>query len=250
MYNNITYILFIVYFFQIIYTYNINETILYTYNNITTYDAKEEYIYIYKYSISKERVLNIKNDQFYTSYYCKNDNCISVDNKYRKPFIEFPDENGNIKLYITTTLSNNTVKSYNNFPAQSILNNNVYISDNCTNDSQCLSNKCIDNCCIFNDKVPIVHCDNIYLGYRKSYMYCGKAYLDNCTIDEECSSQICYNETCRMQLHGPSDSDTMPTDTFIYCYYSSLLIIIILIIICCCCCRRRIKKLNNNKLIE
>ena len=52
MYNKkIILFLYIVYFFQIIYTYNTNETVLYTYNNITTCDSTVRFIYIYESSI-------------------------------------------------------------------------------------------------------------------------------------------------------------------------------------------------------
>ena len=34
--------------------------------------------------------------------------------------------------------------------------------EHCTTDSQCLSNKCFDKCCVFNDETPVVHCDDIY----------------------------------------------------------------------------------------
>jgi len=58
--------------------------------------------------------------------------------------------------------------------------NEIYISINCSNDSDCLSNKCFNNYCIFNEKNPIVNCDDIYTGNRKSYMYCGKPADDIC----------------------------------------------------------------------
>ena len=96
-------------FIKIIYSYNMNETVIYTYNNITTSNAKEDFIYIYKNSLSKEIVLKIT-DEFYNSYYCKNDICVLMDNEYLKPFIEIPDKNGNIKLYISKTYTYEYVK--------------------------------------------------------------------------------------------------------------------------------------------
>jgi len=178
MYNKkIILFLYIVYFFQIIYTYNTNETNeteLYTYNNITTCDEVGEFTYIYKHSISKERVLNIT-DQFYNGYYCKNDICVLTDNSYGKPFIEIPDINGNIKLYISETYSYEFIELKN--PPTKICYRNTCISYKFNNDSECLYNKCFNNYCIFNDKAPIVHCDNIYLGNHKSYTYCVKRIM-------------------------------------------------------------------------
>jgi hypothetical protein len=249
MYNkSLILTLCIVYFFQIIYTYNINETILYTYNNITTHPKAGNFIYTYKSSLSKERVLNIT-DEFYGGYFCKNDICVSMDYLYKKPFIEIPDKNGNINLYISQTYSYEYLKLYN--PRNKNCYDNTCISFNCNSDSECLYNKCVDNYCMFNDEAPVVHCDNIYLGHRKSYTYCGKAYGDICNNDDECSSRICSGKgqsTCNSQTNGPSDSETMPPDSFLYIFYSSCLILIIISIITCCCCyRRRNKKLSHKK---
>jgi len=147
MYNKkIILFLYIVYFFQIIYTYNTNETVLYTYNNITTCDKVGKFIYIYKHSISKERVLNIT-DQFYNGYYCKNDICVLTDYDYSKPFIEIPDINGNIKLYISKTYSYEFNKSKN--PPTKKCYGDICISYKCNNDSECLYNKCFNDYCIF-----------------------------------------------------------------------------------------------------
>ena len=61
------------------------------------------------------------------------------------------------------------------------------ISFECNNYSQCLYDKCVNGYCIFNENAPVVHCNNIYLGLRKSYMYCGKAFNDKCNFENECS---------------------------------------------------------------
>ena len=37
-------------------------------------------------------------------------------------------------------------------------------------------------------KNPVIHCDDIYIGNRESYMYCGKPVSDMCINDNECSS--------------------------------------------------------------
>jgi len=248
MYNkNIFLILHIIYCFQVIYARNKNNTILYTYNNITTHYNIEQFVYTYKNnSISKNEVLNIKNKS-YIGYFCKNDLCISMDYRYEKPFIEFPDENGNVNLYIMQTLSYKAIESDNNFRNKTCIHNDC-VSHNCNDDSQCLYNKCFNNYCIFNDKAPIVHCDSIYLGYGKSYMYCGKAYEDVCNNDDECSSKICSNGFCNLQMYGPSDNE-MPPDSFFVIYYS--IVFISLTSILCCCCRsyrRHKNQLKNSEL--
>jgi len=78
-----------------------------------------------------------------------------------------PDINGNIKLYISETYSYEYIKLKN--PLIKRCYHNTCVSYKCNNDTECSYNKCFNNYCIFNDKVPIVHCDNIYLGNHKSY---------------------------------------------------------------------------------
>jgi len=48
-------------------------------------------------------------------------------------------------------------------------NTDYYISYKCTTDSECLSNKCSNNYCVFNEETPIIHCDNIYI-YNLHYL--------------------------------------------------------------------------------
>jgi len=101
------YVLFIVSFIvKIISTFNLNNKIIYTYENITNFEKKkkkkkEDFIYLYKDSNirTKDDVLGIY-DEYYISYYCKNDICAYMDYQYSKLFIEIQDKNGNISLYI------------------------------------------------------------------------------------------------------------------------------------------------------
>ncbi|KAL6612695.1 hypothetical protein U3516DRAFT_548880 [Neocallimastix sp. 'constans'] len=177
---------------------------------------------------SKEEVLKI-NDEYYISFYCKNETCILVDFDYTDSFIEFPDENGEITTYIVDTCTYDNIKLNNCF------------SKKCTTDIQCLSNKCIDEHCAFNEETPIVHCDDIYVKSgcnRSSYMHCGKPYGDLCKVDDECSSKCCIEGTCRIQSYGPSDSNGSICSIIIYTFifiFLFILLIIISIIICCCC---------------
>jgi len=87
---------------------------------------KEDFIYIYDKEkvLSKEKVLNLTN-VFQTSYYCKNDTCVLVDNKYSKPLVEIPDKSGKIILYNTYTCTHDNAISNN-----------------------CIDHKCIDNLCL------------------------------------------------------------------------------------------------------
>jgi len=242
--HNKNILLFIIYYFQVIYALNVEETILYTYNNITSYDKKYSYIYTFTNSISKDELLNITDSGFYQSHFCKNDICVKTDNQYEKPFIEIPDKNGNVHLYISRTFLYKDIKL--KIPLDGRCSNDACISYKCNNDSECLYNKCIDNLCAFNDEAPVVHCDNIYLGHRKSYMYCGKAYGDTCNNEDECSSKFCKENICGLQVLGPSEGEGI--NELATTFYSLLIIIIIfLICICCCCCHCRKKRLINRK---
>ncbi|ORX41832.1 hypothetical protein BCR36DRAFT_587695 [Piromyces finnis] len=146
--------------------------------------------------LSKKEVLNITNE-FFISYYCKDDICVKTDNEYKEKFVEIPDKNERVIKYIVDTCS-----------SEEIINGRCF-SEKCISDAHCLSNKCIDSHCAFNEETPIVHCDDIYIGVKKSYMHCGKPYGDTCKTDDECSSKKCglYDGLCRMQAEGPHDDE-------------------------------------------
>ena len=103
--------------------------------------------------MNKDEVLKLT-DEFYISFYCKDDICVSTNYDYSETFIELPDKNGNKIKYIVDTCNQNNLQECNTF---------------CTTDSQCLSNKCFKNKCIFNNETPVVHCDDIYNSVRSSY---------------------------------------------------------------------------------
>ena len=74
--------------------------------------------------------------------------------------IEIPNNKREIIKYITDTCRINNIND---------------CKTNCTTNLECLSNKCFNNKCIFNNENPIVHCDDIYDSNKiSSYMYCGK----------------------------------------------------------------------------
>jgi len=175
--------------------------------------------------VKKEEVLKITNE-FYISFYCKDDICVSTDYDYSEKKVTIPDKNGNRINYIVSTCSESKIKQ------------NKCSSEECNSDSQCLSNKCFNHHCAFNEDTPIIHCDSIYssdklsFNSRISYMYCGKPYGDKCQSDDECSSRICTEDgTCNMQSKGPSDSDG--TSPALFISFTIVIIIVIIIIIYC-----------------
>ncbi|KAG4092228.1 hypothetical protein H8356DRAFT_1082390 [Neocallimastix lanati (nom. inval.)] len=184
---------------------------------------------------TKEEILKMK-DNYYTNYYCKNDICVGEIHIYNDNFIDIPDENGNITKYNVGTCT------------QDYIDTDDCNGSECSEDSECLSNKCYKNHCIFYDETPIVHCSNIYKRRwfldPTVYMYCGKAPDDTCNEDNECSSKHCANNTCQSQTDGPSDSDGVQS------YFEALIIIGVLIIViiiaiiigCCCYNKKKYKK--------
>ncbi|ORX78048.1 hypothetical protein BCR32DRAFT_247470 [Anaeromyces robustus] len=212
----------------------------YNYNNITSFQYYKDFVYLYNNDTvrSKEEILKYT-DIYHTGYYCKNNICVHTDdNEYFRHFIEFPDNNEHIKLYITTTFPYEYIKEdnyFNKFCTSRYEDIECCVSVQCEYDSQCLSNKCMNNHCIFNDNNPIEHCDSIYsynqfLDRRTSYIHCGKPYLDSCENNDECSSKKCAeNKICLMQLDGPSDSEGLIMKVYVG---SAMFVIIIITIIC------------------
>ncbi|ORX61227.1 hypothetical protein BCR36DRAFT_365806 [Piromyces finnis] len=125
-------------------------------------------------------------------------------------FIEIPDEKDNKKVYISMAHSYNDFKKYNYITFEH-LRKNIYTSYKCTSDSQCLTNKCIEGVCIFNEENPTEYCTDIYINLllRSSFMHCGKVMGDLCEKNAECASRVCnpYTKTCGHPPLGPSDSD-------------------------------------------
>ncbi|ORY76425.1 hypothetical protein LY90DRAFT_630252 [Neocallimastix californiae] len=118
--------------------------------------------------MSKEDVLKIK-DEKYTSFYCKNDICVKTDPLYDDKTVEIPDEHGNVTTYIVDTCNIQAAQ------------NNDCPSMECNTDSDCLSNKCVNKHCVFNNKEPMIHCEDIqgpdFLFIKgELYMHCGKAW--------------------------------------------------------------------------
>jgi len=174
--------------------------------------------------LSKDEVLKITNEK-YIDYYCISNICSFSSND---SFVEFPDENGNLKEYIHSSC---------NYQNKSNCN-----GEKCTKDIQCLSNKCIDNYCRFNEDIPIIHCEeipsyNFFHNDYYSYIHCGKLFRENCNTNDECSSMLCGKGTCSKMTNKYSDN--------INSVYSVSIIIIgtflLLIIACCCSCYKKIK---------
>ncbi|KAG4096893.1 hypothetical protein H8356DRAFT_942043 [Neocallimastix lanati (nom. inval.)] len=105
---------------------------------------------------------------------------VEVSFDYIESVIKIPNENRNLVSYIVATCRYDkaVIEEWENYTRS--VDGVEYISI-CRNDSECLSNKCFDNYCIFNEEVPIV----------SSNMCCSKPTDDICNNDDECSSKYC-----------------------------------------------------------
>ncbi|OUM57655.1 hypothetical protein PIROE2DRAFT_17294 [Piromyces sp. E2] len=208
--------------------------------NVTINSIDIPEVAIHKYdennAISKSE---ISSDSYGWNYYCR-------DDKY---------ENGNIKQYILETclyndklkkplkysdIDKNSTFDYSSLCCSDIISyGNISVSLKCNNDSECFSNKCIDNYYVYNEESSIVHCDIIY-GYFSifdySYIHCGKGYNEPCTSNSECSSKKCGGKpkTCSNFVTTPSDSvASIRNMESGICIVVIVLFIIPLLISCC-----------------
>ena len=251
---------------QIIYSYKLNNRLIYTYDNITDYESSSSHINVYdkNHTLKKNGVLKIKNN-INLSYYCKNDICVRVNRNALPEFVEIPDEKGNIKRYISKSYTLDDLKSrkysrrirykFNNCTSLTDADNKncftgIYIYYTCTSDSQCLTNKCIDHICIFNEENPIEFCTDIYkyfpillIPISYSYMHCGKSIGEFCKTNNECGSKRCFDGFC-----GPA-REPSETDGLIEFILEIYILIIIIILFCIyrCCTNKRKNEINKRK---
>jgi len=231
--------IYIIFYIQSIYSRNFT---------IHSNDIPEQVIYRYSNDTAVSKT-NINPRNYGTNYYCRGDDCIKLDNSNHVPYIEFPDENGNVKLYILESCiyDDKSKELINYINYYDYGDNNVFVK--CTKDSDCLYNKCIDNHCVFNEESPIVHCDIIFRYfaiYEKLYVHCGKTYGEKCEKDNECSSKSCHDvdKKCDSFIETPSDSvqSIIDMETF-FCFAAIIIILMVIYCIFCCC----VKSTKKNK---
>jgi len=202
---------------------------------------------IYGYGLSKDEVLSSTGGP----YYCKDDICVSTMGRINLDTIIIPNQEGRNITYITDTCSSKDIEM------------NICSSKECSDDSQCLSNKCTNGHCSYNEANPIVYCEYVYTHhdiafFDKNEMHCGLPRGYKCKSNDDCSSHNC-------ESYGNSDICGEPYDrgctsmcdignTF-FLYYGIPLIIIIIIIVSCICCFCKGRDLdkereNNNNQVE
>jgi len=218
---------------QISNSYGVGYLLSNTYENIDDYINSYEgiqssvniQIYDKNRTLNKTEVLNLKNHH-YIGYYCKNDICVEVNINHLPEYIEIPDEKGNIKSYISKSYTYEYLKLGGYYDIVTLGFDDSF-SCECTSNSQCLTNKCIDRLCIFNDENPIEFCTDIYINlamFSYSYIYCGKTIGDTCKKNKEYESKNCRKDNiCGLPPSGPYEGSFIigffKFNIFVYYYY-------------------------------
>ncbi|ORX70405.1 hypothetical protein BCR32DRAFT_297369 [Anaeromyces robustus] len=144
--------------------------------------------------MSKEEVLKIddQDGSITPEFYCKDNICYQkFDNE-----VDLQDKQGNKTSYIADTCNTASIES------------NYCYSKKCIFDSQCLSNKCINRHCTFNENIPLEHCAVVtyalpFFGQDKK-MRCGKANGEICDSNNECTTKNCEHKICDYDSTGDS----------------------------------------------
>ncbi|OUM60305.1 hypothetical protein PIROE2DRAFT_13962 [Piromyces sp. E2] len=187
---------------------------------------------IYGITYTKEEVLKRTDNNV---YYCKDNICVS-SSEYRTDYetIIIPNNQGRNVTYITDSCSSRDIDI------------GACNSKECSNDSQCLSNKCIKGHCIYNEDNPVVECQyvrtrhNAYpFGDPKGYkMQCGLPYGYECKSNDGCSSYNCNNGVCGTEDDSGCHSTCGIGQSIVFAYGVVPLVILFILISCCICCSR------------
>jgi hypothetical protein len=183
------------------------------------------------YGLTKDEVLSLESGQ----YYCKDDICASLYDDDLAT-VTIPNKQGQNTTYIVDTCTTINIE-LNNCPGR-----------NCSNDSECLSNKCMKGHCAFNEDNPVVHCQYVCtnkeaplfsMGDSKGYvMRCGLPFGASCHTDNECSSFNCEkSRLCGHEKDSGCHSSFVIRQILFFCS----IIFIIFLILACIVCYKKIK---------
>ena len=204
--------------------------------------------------LTKDEVLKLT-DAKPIKYYCKNNLCTYVQNNIQDPFAIFFDENEEATSYIIETCTyDNAILG--NCPNITKTIEGKYYSTICTENSDCLSDRCVNGFCVFNDLNPVICCVNVYTftwlsGKPDSHIHCGKALNEPCHSNDECSSEICSkNGLCLFSNYTPSDSDGAIILPIIVMSIFFATLGIFIWICCCILCWCHQKRIKTNTLLN
>ncbi|OUM61996.1 hypothetical protein PIROE2DRAFT_11811 [Piromyces sp. E2] len=146
--------------------------------------------------------------------------CTCIPDNYNKPFIEFPDNKGYFHRYIFIPYASRYEPIIGEY-IESNNNTNINVSTNCKTDTQCFSNKCFNNSCVFNINSNVERCDTLYEKpfldtVSKEYTHCGRAVGESCTKNSECSFDNCDNGICSDSHYVPSEYDRFKVVKYVF----------------------------------
>jgi len=153
---------------------------------------------------------------------CKGSYCFKADDMLHLPFIEIP-------INTNTSLLNNNSEHQKNKVNRYILEPYIFYLDTymvdeitmeCTKDSHCFTNKCVDTRCAFNENGDIKLCID---------GHCGRFVGDPCTTGDECAKGYC-DEECIFPKQPERETNTKHNLEFFGIL--GFLIIIVFIVFC------------------
>ncbi|KAG4096699.1 hypothetical protein H8356DRAFT_1396119 [Neocallimastix lanati (nom. inval.)] len=204
--------------------------------------------------LTKDEVLKLT-DENPIKYYCKNNLCTYVDDYIQFPFAIFLDENGNETSYIIETCTYDNAILGNCCNITRPLKEKHY-STKCNENSECLSDRCVNGFCVFNDLNPVTCCVTVYIpkflsAKPESHMHCGKALNEPCHSSDECSSELCGKDgLCFFDSYAPSDSDGAVILPLLVMSLFFATIAILIWICCCIICWCHQKRIKTNTLLN
>jgi len=213
------------------------------YNRILFYLVCISFLFTTIYGLTKEQVLKLESGYFY----CKDDICASAYDSSSLDTVVFTNSEGKNTTYITETCSATDIGL------------DLCTSKECTADSECLSNKCLEGHCCFNEENPITECQYVrtvhnerLFGDPKGYrMQCGLPRGDKCNSNNDCSSYNCETYNNKSICGYPDDSGCRSMcgmGRLIFTFFYLPIIIAVFCCVCCCIyCTSHFEKKRNIK---
>ena len=212
------------------------------YNRILFYLVCINLLFTTVFGLTKDEVLKLENGHFY----CKDDICALANNDIDSndfDIITIPNKEGKNVTYIVETCSATNIGL------------DLCSSKECTADSECLSNKCLEGHCCFNKENPITECQYVrtvhndpLFGDPKGYrMQCGLPMGDECSSNDDCSSYNCEKYNNKSICGYPDESGCHSLCGMKQGMLTLIGLPILLTILLCCCCICLNKKVKNKK---
>jgi hypothetical protein len=156
-------------------------------------------------------------------FFCLDDECQSYKNEQ---YLEFVNKNGQKQKYIAG-ICNEHDKNCS--------------TEKCMADSDCISNKCLNNICVEGGNSVFTECTDKHKGAfqpTKTEMVCGKLQGEKCSKDEECAGKCYYDDSFNVDekdkkedtCHAYNVKPLNKNDCIVYiCIFCSIIVALLLI---------------------